>query len=80
MGVRFLRQKPLWPYIADFYCAKHRLCIELDGSSHDNHEEYDTNRTVYLNDHHITVIRFSNDEVEKSIDTVVQIIKAYLWW
>ena len=75
LGVRFLRQKPLGPYIADFYCASVKLCIELDWSSHDAKEEYDIDRTAYLNDNHVRVIRCTNDEVEYTIDTVIQRIQ-----
>lgn len=78
LGVRFLRQKPLGSYIADFYCAQARLCIELDGSSHDTKQEYDINRTAYLNDHHVRVLRFTNDEVEEDIDRVVKEIQSIL--
>lgn len=34
LGFRFNRQKPLLSYIVDFYCAKAKLIIELDGSQH----------------------------------------------
>lgn len=73
-----MRQKPLWPYIADFYCAQYRLCIEVDGSSHHSKEEYDTQRTAYLNDNHIRVIRFTNDEIESDVDKVVEYIQSVL--
>lgn len=78
LGVRFLRQKPLGPYIADFYCAAARLCIEIDGDVHMHQIEYDHNRTIYLNDHHIKVIRFTNEEVLYHIETVINKIRQYL--
>jgi very-short-patch-repair endonuclease len=78
LGVRFLRQKPLGPYIVDFYCAQYRLCIEIDGSSHNEKEEYDENRTTYLNDHHIRVIRFTNNEIESDLDKVIECIQNTL--
>jgi len=78
LGVRFLRQKPLWPYIADFYCAQYRLCIEIDGSSHQDKEEYDAQRTAYLYDHHVSVIRFTNDDVESNTDMVIDFIKKMI--
>ena len=48
--VRFLRQKVLGKYIADFYCAKAKLVIELDGSQHyeNTNIEKDTVRTAFL--------------------------------
>ena len=48
--VRFQRQKAIGNYIADFYCAKANLVIEIDGSQHyeDRGIEYDGQRTKYL--------------------------------
>jgi ATP-dependent DNA helicase RecQ len=47
-GIKFRRQHPIEPYIADFYCAKARLVIEVDGESHDARVDYDRDRTAYL--------------------------------
>ena len=49
--VRFYRQKVIGTYIADFYCAKAALIVELDGSQHFTQEgtEYDARRTQFLN-------------------------------
>ena len=46
--IRFLRQKVLGKYIVDFYCAKAKLVIELDGSGHYTEEgkQYDKERTA----------------------------------
>jgi very-short-patch-repair endonuclease len=33
-GVRFRRQQPIGPYIADFFCSSAKLVIELDGDQH----------------------------------------------
>lgn len=60
---KFLRQKMIWSFILDFYCSELLLCIEIDGSSHDNAQEYDDARTSFLNDQWIQVIRYTNDEV-----------------
>ena len=51
--VRFSRQKVLGKYIADFYCAKASLVIELDGSQHfdDPNIEKDAQRTAFLEGH-----------------------------
>ena len=58
----FARQKVLGKYIADFYCAKAQLVIELDGSGHytDNGKREDAERTAYLESMGIMVIRFKN--------------------
>ena len=74
--VRFLRQKVLGNYIADFYCAKANLVIELDGSQHYEDEGLanDEKRTVYLEQYGIKVIRISNLDVLKSFEGVCMYI------
>ena len=70
--VRFQRQKVLGKYIADFYCAKAKLVVELDGSQH--YEEIglqkDAQRTEYLNGYDITVLRIPNNEVFSNFECV----------
>lgn len=64
---RFQRQKPIGNYIADFYCAKAKLVVELDGSGHYSDEQiaYDRERTEYMKGLGITVVRFNNVDVAK---------------
>ena len=73
---RFIRQKVIGQYIADFYCAKAKLVIELDGSQH--YEELnvirDEKRTAFLNDLGLTVIRISNREINCNFDGVCEYI------
>jgi very-short-patch-repair endonuclease len=73
-GLRFRRQHPVGRYIADFYCHELKLLIELDGAPHDNRKEYDEHRDAYLEGGGITVLRFSNDQIEHSMDTVLETI------
>ena len=63
--VRFSRQKILGKYIVDFYSAQARIIIELDGSQHYDPENIkkDTERTKYLEDYGLTVLRIPNNEV-----------------
>ncbi len=79
--VRFSRQKVLGKYIADFYCAKAKLVIELDGSGHYTEEgkQYDEERTAFLQEYGLTVIRIANSEIHrhfpgvcKYLDTAVK--------
>jgi len=74
--VRFQRQKTIGIFIADFYCAKARLIIEIDGNQHYTKEGLasDTERTFILNDLGISVIRFTNFEIEKHFNAVCQMI------
>lgn len=50
-------------YIADFYCAEHRLVIELDGSIHRQQVDYDRLREEKLVQMGFRLVRFSNEEV-----------------
>ena len=70
--VCFQRQKTIGIFIADFYCAKARLIIEIDGSQHYTEDglEKDLNRTMILNELGISVIRFTNSEIDKNFDYV----------
>jgi very-short-patch-repair endonuclease len=70
-GRRFRRQHVVGPYIADFYCPDASLLIELDGLSHEGCDAYDADRTRFLEAQGFRVIRFSNDEVVRSVDDVV---------
>ena len=74
--VKFLRQKPIGKYIADFYSAKAKLIIELDGSQHYEKMgmEYDTQRTEYLKQFGITVLRVPNNEVNQNFTGVCEYI------
>jgi very-short-patch-repair endonuclease len=70
---KFRKQHPIGMFIVDFYCHEYRLVIEVDGEIHNNEKlnEYDDGRTAELNKFGIEVIRFSNDEVIYSIDSVI---------
>ncbi len=70
-GYKFRRQQGIGPFVLDFYCPQVRLCVELDGSSHDGKYEYDEQRTAYLSRQDIKVIRFRNDQVWADVDAVV---------
>ena len=74
--VRFTRQKVLGHYIVDFYCAKAGLIIELDGSQHFEPEtlEKDAQRTDYLEQYGLSVIRIPNNEVMKNFRGVCEYI------
>jgi len=71
--LKFRRQHPLGIYIADFYCHKIRLVIEVDGSIHqkDDVKLYDIKRETELKNEGYTVVRFTNDKVLKEIVTVI---------
>ncbi len=70
--VRFLRQKVIDNYIVDFYCAKAKLVIELDGGQHyeKTARRYDKIRTERIETHALTVIRIPNNEVNENFEGV----------
>ena len=61
-GVRFRRQHPLGNYIADFYCHKYKLVIEIDGSIHRLPEiiQNDIEKQNFLEEQGLSVLRFTN--------------------
>ena len=75
-GLKFRRQHPIGPFIADFYCAEYRLVIEIDGDIHETQTEQDLARTMQFEDHGFRVIRFRNSQVEDEIELVLTDIVA----
>jgi very-short-patch-repair endonuclease len=77
-GVNFRRQHAIGNYIADFVSIKRKLVIELDGSQHLEQEEYDIERTKYLEALGYKVIRFWNNDVMNDIEGVIRAIDIAL--
>ena len=77
---KFTRQKPLGSYIADFYCSRAKLVIEIDGDSHftAGAEMHDAERTAALAHLNIRVIRFTNLEVREQFEAVCTRIQKAL--
>ena len=75
---RFIRQRPIGNYIADFYSPSLKLVIEVDGDSHFTEEAkgYDAERTAYLEGLGIKVIRITNDDVLNNFNSACLIIEA----
>lgn len=73
-GLKFYRQYSAGPYILDFYCPQLRLGIEVDGGQHNEEEglKRDENRTKYLAEHEIKVLRFWNNDVLQNIEGAVE--------
>ena len=76
LGVQFYRQKPIGNYIVDFYAPGARLVVELDGSQHltPSHVQRDAQRDAYLAGLGLRVLRFSNSQVLKQLDAVIEVI------
>ena len=94
-GIKFRRQHPIGPFIADFFCLQKRLIVELDGQHHKTQEAEDQKRTEFLKEQGFLVLRFWNGQVEqepeKVLDRILKTIngierhltyrnvKAYKW-
>ena len=78
--VRFYRQKILGRYIVDFYCADAKLVIELDGSQHydPNEIKRDKERTAFLEQYGLTVLRIPNNEVIRNFRGACEYIDDYV--
>jgi len=78
-GLYFRRQHAIGSYIVDFICTQAKLIIEVDGSSHLEQEEYDQERTRWLEDEKgYRVIRFTNDDVLRNVNGVLEAIREAL--
>ena len=81
LGMKFRRQHGIGSYIADFYCVRVKLVIEIDGDSHvvdDNAIMHDKQRDDYFYSLNIRVLRFTNREVMTNIDGVLAVILAHI--
>ena len=74
LGVRFKAQHPIETYIADFYCHKLKLVVEIDGENHQGQKVYDRQRTNYMDTLGIRTIRFQNQEVRNNIENIIAIL------
>ncbi len=75
---KFRRQVSIGKYIADFYCVKRKLVIEIDGSQHIDNKEYDKERESYMKSLGIKTIRFWNGDIRKNLNGVLLKIREGL--
>jgi very-short-patch-repair endonuclease len=76
-GLKFRRQHPVGNFILDFYCAAHKLVVEVDGGIHETQIEYDAARTTELEAHGYKIVRFTNEVVLHQLETVLaEILQA----
>ena len=78
LGYKFRRQQPLGAFIVDFVCLARRLVIEVDGAQHAECEEYDVQRTRWLEQQGFRVLRFWNHQVLTEMEEVLQRIQEAL--
>ncbi len=79
-GFKFRRQHAIERFIADFYCHKAKLVIEVDGRIHNKPEvkERDINRTAEIEKYGIKIIRLTNKEILEDLENVLEKIKKEL--
>lgn len=77
-NLKFRRQHPIGFLIADFYCHEIKLVIEVDGEIHKQKVEWDDGRTAEFERMGISILRFTNDEISKSIDEVIDEITLFV--
>ncbi len=77
---RFRRQHPLSDYVADFYCHKLKLVIELDGSIHqlEGIKKNDKDRHSVIESLGLKVIRFTNEDIKFRTESCIEIIRSYV--
>jgi very-short-patch-repair endonuclease len=74
IGVKFRRQHPVGPYVADFACLAPQLIVEVDGSQHINQQAYDTKRDAYFKSLGFDVLRFPADLPFSDLTSMVEAI------
>jgi very-short-patch-repair endonuclease len=78
LGLRFRRQHPIGDYVLDFYCAKAKLAVEIDGPIHEQQKGYDRARDEWLATRGIRVLRVADQEVKTDLEGVLQKIRTAL--
>ncbi len=74
-GLDFDRQRVIGNYIVDFYCHEYALIVEVDGSSHDDKQEYDAARDLFLKELGLNVLHVQDIEVKKNLAGVIELVK-----
>jgi very-short-patch-repair endonuclease len=73
-GVHFRRQHALGPYIVDFCSPRQKLVIELDGSQQLEQDDYDGERTEFLEQRGYRVLRSWNSDVVNNLEAVTDVV------
>jgi len=77
-GLKIRRQHPIGQFVADFYCPKRKIAIELDGGIHKATRKYDQARDEAIRLYGIQVIRIKNSEVLETPDLVIKRLQQVL--
>ncbi len=77
-GLKFRRQHSIGRFVVDFYCAEAGLIIEVDGPIHDGLVEQDSTRQEFIESLGFRLQRFTNDQIENSLESVLKAIDESL--
>ena len=78
LGADFDRQRAIDEYIVDFYCKELLLAIEVDGKSHNNRRDQDSQRQRRLEELRVTVLRFWDHAVKTDLESVITRIGEWI--
>ncbi len=80
IGYKLRRQHSIGRYIADFYCSEKRVVVEIDGVQHFDKEamEHDRVRSEFFQSQGISVVRFTNAEINTNLESVLENIRRVL--
>jgi very-short-patch-repair endonuclease len=78
LGYSFLRQRPIYKYIVDFYCPQLKLVIEIDGESHRERFLSDQMRQKNLESLGLNVLRFHDRDVKRDMANVLRCIQNWI--
>ncbi len=76
--IHFRNQHAIGNYVVDFCAVRKKLIIELDGSQHLEQEDYDQERTAFLESKGYRILRFWNNQVMNDIEAVLRAIDISL--
>jgi very-short-patch-repair endonuclease len=74
-GRRFRRQQPIGVFVVDFLCSSERLIVEVDGSVHDFQQERDQQRQNFLESLNFKIVRITNEQVERDLNSALASIR-----
>lgn len=77
-GIDFNRQRIIGNYIVDFYIKSLGMAVEIDGSSHNDKEEYDARREAYLSNLNIIVYRIAEPRIKNDLANVMRELKDFI--
>ena len=78
MGLKFRRQHVFRGFVADFYCAEHKLVVEIDGKIHERRQEYDALRQGLMEDEGVCFIRVTSEELTQVPEVLLDRIQQHL--